>query len=403
MKFDTRDKKPYIWNIVILSIVAAALVAVFIILGAEKHALHIAIVFDIFYIGVIILLVRAVLEQSKYNPYSYNTIYYMGFALFVMSVLITTLILTFRLASGAFYAGQDFRQIIASLDNSAVVYMYLSCPIIVVMSVALCISNLALIKHEGFGFANVLGIILSLLLVGGEVFIIFGNGNISGSEQYIMRRDLFINTFAAIYLYFECMVLGVMLTSLLIAAYKPAADIDYIIILGCAIRKDGTPTPLLKGRIDRAVAFRNEQVEKTGKQPVFITSGGQGSDEIVSESECMKRYLVEAGIPESYILEENKSTSTYENMKFSKAKIDEHNPNAKIVFSTTNYHVFRSGMLARQVNMRAAGIGARTKWYFWPNALVREFVGLLTGYRKNQIIMIVALIVVYAFLAYVAI
>lgn len=403
MKFDTRDKKPHIWNIAILSIVAAVLVAVFIILGAEKHALHIAIVFDTFYMGVIVLLVRAVLEQSKYNPYSYNTIYYMGFALFILSILITTLILTFKLASGEFYTGQDFRQITTSLNDSAKLYMYLSFPLIVVMSVALCISNLALIKHEGFGFANVLGIILSFLLVGGEVFIIFGNGNVSGSEQYIMHRELFINTFAAIYLYFECMVLGVMLTCLLIATYRPDMDIDYIIILGCAIRKDGTPTPLLKGRIDRALAFRNEQVAKTGKQPVFITSGGQGSDEIVSESECMKRYLVEAGIPESHILEENKSTSTYENMKFSKAKIDEHNPDAKVVFSTTNYHVFRSGMLARQVNMRSAGIGARTKWYFWPNALVREFVGLLTGYRRNQIIMIVALIVIYAFLAYVAI
>ena len=82
-------------------------------------------------------------------------------------------------------------------------------------------------------------------------------------------------------------------------------------------------------------------------------------------------------------------------MKYSKEKILSINPNGKIVFSTTNYHVFRSGLYARRHKMRAVGIGAKTKWYFWPNAAVREFVGLLTEHRGKQTLIIGGMVVIY--------
>ena len=159
---------------------------------------------------------------------------------------------------------------------------------------------------------------------------------------------------------------------------------DFIIILGCGIRKDGSPCPLLRGRIDRALAFARKQKEQTGKDVIFVTSGGQGADELISESASMKRYLLQQGVPEERIIEEDRSTDTYENMKFSKEKIWAVNPNGKIAFSTTNYHVFRGGLYASRVKMRAVGMGSDTKWYFWPNASVREFVGLLTEHRGNR-------------------
>lgn len=66
-----------------------------------------------------------------------------------------------------------------------------------------------------------------------------------------------------------------------------------VYILGCGIRKDGTLLPLLKGRVDKAIESYNKQLEATGKKAVFVPSGGQGSDEIISEGEAMKRYLIE--------------------------------------------------------------------------------------------------------------
>ena len=153
--------------------------------------------------------------------------------------------------------------------------------------------------------------------------------------------------------------------------------------------------PLLRGRCDRAIAFYERQKAETGQELYFITSGGKGPGEANSESLAMKNYLLEKGIPGELIIEEDKSTDTFENMKFSKAKILERSENAKIVYATTNYHVFRSGLLARRVKMRAQGMGAKTKWYFWPNAAVREFVGLLTSHRLKQALILGGIIVFY--------
>ena len=66
-----------------------------------------------------------------------------------------------------------------------------------------------------------------------------------------------------------------------------------------------------------------------------------------------------------------------------------------VAFSTTNYHVFRSGLMARRVGMDAVGMGSRTKWYFWPNAAVREFVGLLTDHRVKQALVLGGMILFY--------
>ncbi len=42
---------------------------------------------------------------------------------------------------------------------------------------------------------------------------------------------------------------------------EPGYDRDYLIILGCGIEKDGTPTNLLKGRIGKALEFAGKQKE----------------------------------------------------------------------------------------------------------------------------------------------
>ena len=210
-----------------------------------------------------------------------------------------------------------------------------------------------------------------------------------------MIHDLIVNTASAIFLYFECMLIGTIVADAIAAQYEPKKDKDFIIILGCGLKKDGTPSPLLKGRIDRALAFANKQKNETGKEPTFITSGGKGLDEAISESASMKRYLIDRGVSEEHIIEEDRSADTFENMKFSKEIILKVNPDAKIAFSTTNYHVFRSGIFARRVKMRAVGMGAKTKWYFWPNAAVREFAGLLTNHRRKQALILGGLIAFY--------
>ena len=394
MKFDTRDKKPHVFWLLIPTAVAAAAIGILMANGAKKNALPICLVMAAYCLSVICILMHAFREQLKYNPYSYNTIIYVGFSLFTLSVMITYLYLVVQLLRAPELASQT-DLILRTLLDSAKRYMLLTSPFLIAFSAALCISNIALIRHEGRSLVNVLGIILSVLLVGGLVFLFFFDRFVSGSEREVMIHDLIANLFAAIYLYFECMLIGTINADAIAARSEPEPDRDFLIIPGCAIRTDGTPTPLLQGRIDRALEFARKQKALTGRGITFIASGGKGSDEVISEAACIAQYLKKQGVPAERIILEDRSTNTFENMKFSKEKILETGRSGRIAFATTNYHVFRSGLFARRVKMRAIGMGAPTKWYYWPNAAVREFVGLLTKHRGKQALILGGLIVCY--------
>ena len=400
LQFDTRDKKPKLFHLLLLAAIAGAAVLLLSLGGSERHAIAICAVTSAFCLATLFELLRAWRGQLQYNPYSYNTIFYMGFALFDLFVLATNLFLAYRMRRWPeLYPAQTVLHV---LLDSAKQYMLMTSPFVLAFSAALVISNLSLIRHEGKRLVNLLGIILAFFLVGGLLFLFFFDYAVSGSQREVMIHDLITNLFAAVYLYFECMLLGIMVADAIVIRYEPEPDKDFIIILGCGIRRDGTPSPLLRGRIDRALAFAEKQKAETGKEPVFVTSGGQGPDEVCSESAAMKRYLLERGIPEERILEEDRSTDTLENMKFSKEKIWAVNPGGKVAFSTTNYHVFRGGLKARRVKMRAVGMGAKTKWYFWPNAAVREFVGLLTEHRGKQALILGGMVVFYVVLTLLA-
>ena len=88
-------------------------------------------------------------------------------------------------------------------------------------------------------------------------------------------------------------------------------------------------------------------------------------------------------------------------MRFSKKIIDDRGDGeSKVIFSTTNYHVFRSGMWAGLAGLEAEGIGSKTKWWFWPNAFMRECIGLLYKYIVPEIIWMIILTVFFGILAY---
>lgn len=166
-------------------------------------------------------------------------------------------------------------------------------------------------------------------------------------------------------------------------------DVDYIIVLGSGICSEDV-SPLLKSRIDKALEVYHVQKEK----PKFIVSGGQGADEPVSEAYAMKKYLISEKIPAKQIIMEDTSTTTFENMIFSKSKIledcvqNEKATEPVIIVSTNNYHVFRSALFAKKAGMKADGIGAPTAFYFLPSALLREFIAVIYMYKWWFIIII---------------
>ena len=394
IRFYSREKKPTVWSVLWLSV---ALTVILVLLQVtESISLGLlTVVLSVYLVLILVIFAVAFVHQLQYSPYSYNTIYYSGFGLLTLAVLFFVLLMSWRLRQQPDLSQAVILQnMLAQFLYSAHNYMLLLSPVVLIFSILLCISNLSLIRHEGRRVVNLLGILLGVLMVGGIAVLWFWDYYTTGSMIQVMLHDIATNLFAAFYLYYLCMVIGTCIASWITVHYEPSRNKAYLVVLGCGFRADGTPTPLLAGRLDRALEFYHKQIRETGTALRFVTSGGQGADEPMSESAVMKNYLLSKGVPEEHILEEDRSTNTYENMKFSRA-VMEAAGEGPVVYSTTNYHVFRSGIMARRNGLAAEGIGAPTKWYFWPNALVREFVGILTEHRLKQGLIIGGMAVLY--------
>lgn len=154
---------------------------------------------------------------------------------------------------------------------------------------------------------------------------------------------------------------------------------DFIVVHGASL--SGTrPTPLLAGRLDKSV----ELWEAQGRRARIVVSGGQGADEEVSEAQAMRDYLVEQrDVPASAIILEDKSTTTMENVRFSKAIMDELSGGVpyRCAVVTSDYHVFRTAEYAHKAHLRADGIGSKTAKYYWPTAFIREFIAVTVAHK----------------------
>lgn len=150
----------------------------------------------------------------------------------------------------------------------------------------------------------------------------------------------------------------------------PAAGADYCIILGAQWKSSG-PSYVLQKRLDAALVYLRENPET-----VVIVSGGQGSNEPISEAEGMKTYLVNAGIAEERILMEDTSTNTNENLVNSSALLDKGHD--RVVLVTNDFHVFRAcGIAKKQGYAHLEGLAADSYPAMLPNNLLREFMGVI--------------------------
>lgn len=152
---------------------------------------------------------------------------------------------------------------------------------------------------------------------------------------------------------------------------------DYILVLGAGVNRDGSLSQTLKDRLDAALTCIND-FDNNG---FIVVSGGQGPDELTSEAEAMKKYLVEKGVPEDKVIMEDKSTSTGENFKFSRSKIEEYSgkdvEDLKGTVITTDFHALRSSMLAKKNEYGEVNLyTSNTLWYLAPTFYTREVFAL---------------------------
>ena len=112
---------------------------------------------------------------------------------------------------------------------------------------------------------------------------------------------------------------------------------------------------------------------------IAVVSGGQGTDEPITEAECMYRELVNLGIDPKRLRLEDEATSTWENLKFSLDLIEAETGTRpkKIGVLSSEYHLFRASLFARACDVEFVGIPARTsRWGQRINHFMREVAGV---------------------------
>lgn len=333
----------------------------------------------VFFFCAAFLFLRSYIHARGPAVFSYTTVACFGFGLYALSLALfnASMLITYFL-NPRIQSAYDALRLLSDSTTNFVTY---TSPVLVLFTAALCIAGAVLFRREGVSKVNLLGIALSLLiLVGMAVGYTFYR--VTRSHAETCWADCALNAYYGIYSILECMMMAVLVTFLRLRRHEPDYDKDCIVILGCAIRRDGTLYPLIRGRVDRALKFAEKQMAAGGPAPVFIPSGGQGGNEPIPEGKAMEAYLLSKGIPTERILPETESVNTEQNLCFSRKIIGEKvRPDAVTAFSTTGYHTFRSGILAAAQNWPVDGMSSSTGWYFWPNALVREFIGLLYRFR----------------------
>lgn len=161
-------------------------------------------------------------------------------------------------------------------------------------------------------------------------------------------------------------------SGLMIAAASRTPDENVtLVVLGCRVYGE-RPSLSMVERLDAAYDFLVKN-----KQAKCILSGGKGTGENISEAECMYRYLVEKGIDKERLYKEEKSTDTRENLLFSKGLIEEEGLDAEIAIATSEYHVYRAGLIAKDLGLEYTSVPGKTAIWLFPTYYVRELYGIL--------------------------
>lgn len=267
------------------------------------------------------------------------------------------------------------------LDDETGDYFLLLCFLLAMLALLLVpllliFNGVQMIKKESLCAAHLLSLGLGIVVGIGEIAAIVYVFSMSELIDLgsIHPWLLFI---AFTVFYFSFLVLSFVLYSLFIQIIPHRRRFDYVVIHGCGLADGEELSKLLAARVDKAI----EIYRRGRKKPVVIPSGGRGPDEKISEAEAMRHYLIEHGVAEGDIVIEDRSATTRENLAFSKEIIDAREGRKRTALVSSNYHIYRCLRLAREVGLACTGIGAHVALYYWPSALIREFIAVFSTKR----------------------
>lgn len=136
-------------------------------------------------------------------------------------------------------------------------------------------------------------------------------------------------------------------------------EFDIALVLGCSVLKDGSPSKMLRDRLDAAIKLYEE-----GKVKKILITGDH--TKTYSEITTMYTYLKEQGISEDVIEVDEKGYSTNESLINYKAN----HKNKNVIIVTQEYHLYRALFIAKELELDA--IGAQAKKVNYNGQLFRE-------------------------------
>ncbi|MEV6605230.1 ElyC/SanA/YdcF family protein [Kutzneria sp. NPDC051319] len=316
-----------------------------------------------------------------------NTLVWLAFGLGWAAVfLVSFLIDRRRLRNGVylvfalFFLGFAALGSLGSLAVIPLLILAVGVPLTVVaLTVFLFVNGFTMIRREGLRASSVLTTLAGLVIVGFGALSLLALGS-----RNMVLISLTISV-AGMLFYVSFVFCCFLAYSVFYGRVRQRRDVDFVVVLGAGLVR-GEVSKLLAGRLDRGRQVW-ERVRGRGGSPLMITSGGQGADEPVSEARAMADYLITTGVPAEAVLLEDKSTTTLENLTFSRRIMLEDRPDYRCVIVTSNYHVLRAALYARRAKVNGQVLGAPTARYFWPNAFLREFVAVLVENRWKNIVL----------------
>ncbi len=275
-------------------------------------------------------------------------------------------------------------------DEVLYVMFLLTLIALLIVPFVLIANGVLMIKREGRSLANLLSLVFGIVIAFGEIaaFIYAARDFFFKSEMIGERAYADINLVSAVIsvsvIYISISFLVFMFYCVFLMIIPRKRDFDYVIIHGAGLLDGDKVSKLLADRLDKAI----EIYRKDPTPPVLIPSGGKGSDETVSEARAMADYLIEKGIPEDRIMLEDGSTNTLQNLENSKALIDKAGGGRYIALVTSNYHVYRALRYCRKIGLKCTGIGSHVALYYWPSALIREYIAIRMEFKHLVLFLI---------------
>ena len=161
-----------------------------------------------------------------------------------------------------------------------------------------------------------------------------------------------------------------------------ANSFNYIIVCGAALIHN-QPSALLKRRLDTALAFwRNENTDSS-----VILSGGKRPSQAFSEAEVMESYLLSKDINHELLICEDKSLSTVDNFRNTRALIEDlSGTQYTCAFVSSDFHIARSLHIAQQEGLVAHAVASITPWLSLPHALMRELLASIVHYPSATLL-----------------